>query len=127
MEIDGATMIYHIFMKTDPSTVVRIDSVLKKLETTKLGYHSNCVNTMLTIMKGHYKNLCVNGHPPEHFRRLVLDALSTGPNYLFNNFFWQITDNVKSGIASNANITHDSLIITCRTKYNNMIEKKDWH
>ena len=34
MEFDGATMIYLIFMKTDPSTGVGLDSVLKKLETT---------------------------------------------------------------------------------------------
>ena len=57
MEFDGATMVYLIFMKTYPSTVVGLDSVLKKLETTKLGYHSNCVDTMLTIMEGNYKNL----------------------------------------------------------------------
>ena len=39
MAFDGATMIYLIFMKTDPSTVVGIDSVLKNIETTKLGDH----------------------------------------------------------------------------------------
>ena len=89
-------------MKTDPSTVIGINPVLKKLETTKIGDHSNCVNTMLTIMKGHYKNLCVNGRPPEHFRRLVLDALSTGPNYLFNNVVRRIADDIEYGIGSNA-------------------------
>ena len=82
---------------------------------------------MLTIMEGHYKNLRENGRPPEHFRCLVLDKFSTGPNYLFNNFVRRITDNVDSGIGSNANITPDSLIIACRTKYNNMVENKDWH
>ena len=52
MEFDGATMIYLIFMKMDHSTVVGLDSVLNKLETTKLGDHSNCVDPMLTIMEG---------------------------------------------------------------------------
>ena len=80
MGFDGATMIYLIFMKTYPSTLVGLDSVLKKLETTKLGDHPNCVDTMFTILEGNYKNLCENGHPPEHFCHLVLDALSTGPN-----------------------------------------------
>ena len=50
MEFDSATMIYLIFMKTDPITVVGIDYFLKKIETTKLGYHSNYVEKMLTIM-----------------------------------------------------------------------------
>ena len=31
MEFDGATMIYLIFMKTDPGTVVGIDSVLNNI------------------------------------------------------------------------------------------------
>ena len=82
---------------------------------------------MLNIMEGHYKNLRENGQPPEHFRRLVIDALSTGPNYLFNDLVCQITEDVDSGIGSNANITPDSLIIACWTKYNNMAENKDWH
>ena len=82
---------------------------------------------MIAIMEGHYKNLRENGRPPEHLCRLVLDALSIGPNYLFDDFVWRIIDNVDSGINSNANITPDSLIIACRTKYNNMVEKKDWH
>ena len=64
MEFDGATMIYLIFMKTDPSTVVGIHYVLKNLETTKLGDHSNFIDTMLTIMEGHYKNIRENGRPP---------------------------------------------------------------
>ena len=127
MEFDGATMIYLIFMKTDPSTIVGLDSVLKKLETTKLGDHSNCVDMMLTIMEGHYDNLRENGRPPEHFRHLVLNALSTGPNYLFNGSVWIVTEDVESGIGSNANITSDSFITACRTNYNNMVENKYWH
>ena len=49
---------------------------------------------MLNIMEGHYKNFHEKGRPPHHFRRLVLDGLSTGPNYLFNNFVRRIADDV---------------------------------
>ena len=80
MVFDVVTMIYFFFMRTDPSTVVGLDSVLKNIGTAKLGDHSNSFNTMLTIMEGHYKNLRENGRPPDHFGHLVLDALSTGPN-----------------------------------------------
>ena len=107
MEFDGANMIYLIFMKTDPSTVVGFDYVLKNLDTTNIGDHPNCVNTMLTIMEGHYKNLHENRRPPEHFRRLVLETLSTGPNYLFNNVVRRIADDIEYGIGSNVNITPD--------------------
>ena len=57
----------------------------------------------------------------------MLDALFTGHNYLFNNCFRQITDDVESVIGLNENIPSDSLIIVCRTKYNNIVENKDWH
>ena len=127
MEFDGATMIYLIFMKTDPRTVVGLDYVLKKLNATKLGDHLNFVDTMLTIMEGHYKNLRENGRSPEHFHHLVLDVLSTGPNYLFKNFVRRIIDNVGYVIGPNAYTTPNSLIITCRTKYNNMVENKYLH
>ena len=76
MEFDGANMTCLNFMRTEPSTVVLLGSVLKKLQTTKLGDHSNCVDTMHTIMEGNYKNLHENSRPPEPFPRLVLDALS---------------------------------------------------
>ena len=127
MEFDGATIIYIIFMNTDPSTVVGLDSILKKLETTKLGDHLNCVNKMLIIMEGHSNNLGEKGRHPEHLHCLVLNALSTGHNNLFNDFVQRIIDNVESGIGSNANITSDSLITARHTKYNNMAENKDWH
>ena len=78
-------------------------------------------------MEGHYKNLRENDRPPEHFRRLMLDTLSTGPNYLFNYFVWRIIDDVESGIGLNANITYDSLITACLAKYNNTVKNKDWH
>ena len=100
-------------MKTDPSKVVGLDSVLKNLETTKFVDHLNCVDAMIAIMEGHYKNLRENDRPPEHFRRLMLDALSTGPNYLFSYFVWQIIDDVESGIGLNAKITSESLITAC--------------
>ena len=57
----------------------------------------------------------------------MLDAISTGPNYLFNYFVRRIKNNIESGIGSNANIPPDSLIITYRTRYNNMVEKRYWH
>ena len=39
-------------MNTDPSTVVGLDSVLKKIQTNKLGDHSNCIEKFSLSWRG---------------------------------------------------------------------------
>ena len=123
---DGSTMLFLIFQKIDPSTVVGLDSVLAKLERAKLGDHSNNVDTMLQMMENLHKTLKENGRPPENYRRLLLDALATGPNDTFNKFIQRIEDDVESGIGSHSVITPDALITAARTKFNNMDSKDLW-
>ena len=121
IEYDGPTMIYLIFEKIDPSTIVGFDSLLKNLETMKLGDFSNNVDTMLTRMVALYSTLYDNGQGPRHYRRYIFKALLTGPNAQFNNFITRIKDDVESGIGTNARISPDQLITACRSKYNNMV------
>ena len=126
VEYDGATMMFLIFQKIDPSTVVGLDAVLNKLERGKLGDHSNDVDVMLQMMENHYRTLKENGRAPENYRRLLLDALATGPNDTFNKFIQRIEDDVESGIGSHSAITPDTLITAARTKFNNMDSKDLW-
>ena len=126
VKYDGATMLFLIFQKIDPSTVVGLDAVLTKLERAKLGDHSNDVDTMLQMMENHYRTLKENGRAPENYRRLLLDALATGPNDTFNKFIQRIEDDVESGIGSHSAITSDTLITAARTKFNNMDSKDLW-
>ena len=77
-------MIFLLFQKTDPSTIVGLDSIPKQIENAKLGKYANDVDVMLTAIEGLYKILCDNHCAPENFRRLILDALAAGPNNYFN-------------------------------------------
>ena len=126
IEFDGPTMIYLIFQKTDPSTVVGLDSHLKKIESAKLGNHSNCIDTMLMMIESHYTVLYDNKDVPKNYRRLLIEALSTGPNHLFNAFIQRVKDDIEAGIGSYSDITPDQIIIASRTKYNNMSDDGTW-
>ena len=116
VEYDGPSMMFLLFQKTDPSTIVGLDSILKLIENSKLVKHGNNVDSMLAAIEGLYKILCDNHRAPENFRRLILDALATGPNHYFNEFIQRIEDDVESIIGENANITHDALITADCTK-----------
>lgn len=126
IEYDGVTMMRLIYNIIDPSTVVGFDSVLKKIEQARLSNHGNCVKSMLTSIESLYAILADNNVAPTNYRRLVLDALATGPNADFNNFIQRIQDDVESGIGVYHEITPDTLISASRSKYNNMVDKDVW-
>ena len=77
-------MIFLLFQKTNPSTIVGLDSILKQIENAKLGNHANDVDAMLTSIEGLYKILCDNHRAPENLCCLILNAFATGPNHYFN-------------------------------------------
>ena len=120
-------MMFLLFQKKYPSTIVGLDSIIKQIENAKLGKRDNDVDAMLTAIEGLYKILRENHRAPENLRRLILDALATGPNYYFNQFIQRIEDDVESGIGANANIAPDDLITAACTKYNNMEQKGIWN
>ena len=61
VELHRPTMLFLIWEKVDPSTLVGLDLILTKLETCKLGDHGNNVDTMLTHMDFLNKTLVENG------------------------------------------------------------------
>ena len=126
IKYDGATMVFLIYQTIDPNTTVGLDNILKKLERTKLGDYSNDVAAMLRDMQTWRLTLKENRSEPENYRRLLLDALLTGPNHTYNGFIQRIVDDVESGIGANANITADNLIVAANAKYNNMDDKSEW-
>ena len=120
-------MLFLIFEKVDPSTVVGLDSILKKTENAKLCDYSNNMDSMRTMIKSNFKILKENKKASDSYRRLLLEALVTGPNHQFNQFIDRITDDVESGIGAHANITPNNLIKASRTKYNNMGALDVWN
>ena len=127
IEFDGPTMMFLIFQKTQPSTIVGLDSYLKKLENCKAGDHSNDIDKMLTYMESNYEVLHEHNKAPDNYRRLLLDALGTGPNNSFNLYIDRIKDDIDSGLGLHSNIEPESIIIACRQKYTNMVELKEWN
>ena len=116
VEYNGPIMMFLLFQKTDPSTIMELYSILKQIENAKLGNHAKDVDVMLTAIEGLYKIFRDNHRTPENFRRLILNALATGPNHYFNKFIQRIEDDVESGIGANANIAPDALITAAHTK-----------
>ena len=60
-----------------------------------------------------------NGQEPKKYCRLLLDALVTGPNHVFNEYMQRIIDDVESGTDFNASIKADQNAKGTRSKYNN--------
>ena len=126
VKFDGATMVFLIYQTIDPNTIVGLDNILKKLERAKLSDYSNDVAAMLRDMQNWRLTLKENRSDPENYRRLLLDALLTGPNHTYNGFIQRVVDDVESGIGANANITADALIVAAKARYNNMDDKSEW-
>jgi hypothetical protein len=126
-EYHAATMLHIMYENMDPTTEVGMDSILKKMESMKMSDFSNNVDDMLKSMERNYKVLYDNKQAPKNYRRLVLDALVTGPNNMFNEYIQRLTDDVESGTGYNANIAADEVIKGARSKYNNMSLRKQWN
>jgi hypothetical protein len=126
VKYDVSTMVFLIYQTIDPNTIVGLDNILKKLERAKLGNYGNAVATMLKDMQTWRLTLKENCSDPENYRRLLIDALLTGPNHTYNGFIQRIVDDVESGIGANANVTADALIVAAKARYNNMDDKSEW-
>ena len=126
VERHGATMLYLIYERVDPTTEVGMDVRLKKLERCKMGDHDNDIVVMLRFMKENCQILRPNGKEHSNYRRLLLDALLTGPNATFNAFIQRMVDNVESGTGSNRRIQPHAIVAAARAKFNNMKVNGDW-
>jgi hypothetical protein len=78
-------------------------------------------------MEKNFNVLKENGQEPKNYRRLLLDALVTGPNHVFNEYMQRIIDDVESGTGFNALIKSDQIVKGARSKYNNMSIRKQWN
>ena len=123
----GGTMLYLVYERLDPTTTVGMDVHLKKLEKYKMGDHNNDVASMLRFMEEHCQILRHNGKELSNYRRLLLDALLTGPNATFNAFIQRMVDDVESGTESNRRIQPHVVVAVTRAKFNNMKINGDWN
>ena len=127
VEFHAATMIHIMYENTDPTTEVGMDSILKGLETAKMSDFGNNADLLLKFMEKSFNTLKNNGQEPKNYRRLLLDALVTGPNHVFNEYMQRIIDDVESGTGFNATIKADQIVKGGRSKYNNMFIREQWN
>ena len=86
IEYDGPTMAFLLYKKIDPDTVVGLDSIERKLESATLPKFGNDVNAVLNNKEANFQILKENDKAPDKYRKLLLDALVSGPNHNFNLF-----------------------------------------
>ena len=91
-----------------------------------MGDHDNDIVVMLRFMKENCQILRPNGKEPSNYRRLLLDALLTGPNATFNAFIQRMVDDVDFGTGSNRRIQPHAIVAAARAKFNNMKVNGDW-
>ena len=93
---DGVIMLFLVLTLLDPSVVVGIKIIRKKLETMKLAPFKNNVDEMCTQIKELMYKIEGAGEKCESIRRYTLTAFMTGPNAKFNQFIDCIQDDIKS-------------------------------
>ena len=71
-------MVFLMFQKIDPNTVVGMDTMLKRMEGAKLKDYCNDIDKLLSAMEQWYQILQDNQCPPNNYCRLLLDVLGTG-------------------------------------------------
>ena len=97
VELDGAAMMYLIFAKVDPDTIVGLDAVEDSLKAIKLSNFGNNVGKLLTAMEAKYKILKDNRRPPQNYSKILLEALISGQNADYNVFVKRIIDDRELG------------------------------
>ena len=71
-------------------------------------------------MENNFNILNVNGQEPKNYFCLLLDALVTDPNHVFNEYIQSVIDDVKSGPSFNSSFEANQIVKGDRSKYNNM-------
>ena len=106
----------------NPSIRVGVGDLKAIIRSTKLvQFQYNVVNMCDSIMTN-YEMIGERGGHHEDIVLDLFDALFLGKNNVFNRFVERNKDDWEVG----SDITHDSLVSTAVTKYNNMVKQGCW-
>ena len=120
-------MLFSALTTLDPTIVVGIEIMRKKLETMKLGSHRNNVEDMCTEIEELMNKIEGAGKKCDSIRRYTLTALMSGPNAKFNQFIDRIQDDIESGTGVHCNMTWHQILDASRTKFQNMDTTGTWN
>ena len=106
----------------NPSIRVGVSDLKSIIRSTKLvQFQYNVVDICDSIMTN-YEMIVERGGRHEDIVLDLFDALLLGKNGVFNRFVEQSKDDWEVG----SDITHNSLVSTAITKYNNMVKQGRW-
>ena len=123
---DGVVMLFIVLNKLDPSVVVGIELLRKKLETIRLHQYKNNVDDMCTVIRETMKLIEGSGNKCESIRRYVIEALRSGDNTEFNGYVSRINDDVEARTGVYKDMTWEQILETACTKFTNMESTNTW-
>ncbi len=80
IKFEDPMILYMIFRKFHPDTIVELDAIEEKLEMARLVDFSNDVDDLLISMQVNFIILQKNGQESRKYCNFLLNALKTDPN-----------------------------------------------
>ena len=127
---DGPTMLLICLQLVNPSTNIRVEKYISKLEQATMSKYGNKVPDMLDDMKMYHNSIIDHSVSvvsdkvvdlSKQFARQIFISLATGSNGVFNNWLQRKKDKFdETGITD-----PDTLIRSAKMKYINMTDKWD--
>ena len=123
---DGVIMLKWVLNKLDPSVVVGVELLRKKLETIRLHQYKNNVEDMCTVIRETMKMIEGSGNKCESIRRYVIDALRSGTNTDFTGYMTRINDDVEARTGIYKDMTWEQICEAGCMKFTNMESTNSW-
>ena len=127
LEYHAKTMLYLIEKRVNPTTETSMSLYIQELRGARLNQHNNDVSELVTFLTEKHTILFDHGHAPTDYRRIVLDALGSGPNNSFNNYIARLEDEYEAGNGIRVRLEPDQILVLAEEKYIDMKKRNIWH
>lgn len=118
MQLETFKLIIHVSCKIFFSRSTSIQLSASNSFEKQSRAHVFRLFTITSNLKSITDNHCTH----DLYQRHVLEALLSGPNTIFTTYIQRIKHDIEGGFGVYARASTDYIIITARTKYNNMVE-----
>ena len=127
---DGSTILLICLQLLNPSTNIRVEKYISKLEQAPMSKYGNKVPDMLDDMKMYHNSIIDHSvslvgdevvYSSKTFARQIFISLATGSNGVFNNWLQQEKDELDETRITDP----DTLIRSAKMKYINMTDEWD--
>ena len=123
---DGPTMLQIIIKAINPSTRVGVTTLKDQLRAITLPGHNHNVSEMFSHQTRIYNEILQRGGTHDDIMYDTFKALGTTTNDEFETFVKDLKSKWETQEDDGNDLSHDSLIEKCNSKYNNLVEQKTW-